>query len=313
MLINQATLDALRTEFSAIYGEAYAAAPSIYQQITTRVPSSTKLNTYGWIAQQLKLREWTGPRQALAISEHVTTVVNRKFEGTIKFGRDEIEDDNLFGPDIRTRQLGEATKKHPDLLIRDLLQLNSEAGPDMWDGVTLFHDTHPCFDEAGSTYDNNFGLALTADNFNTVRSSMATVKGEDGEVMGDNIHDAIMVAPQLQRAAAEIVGATAVVQIVGDETGSDNVAAVAKPNVMQGWATVIVNPYLANVPTRWYTMKLGGALKALLFQERSAPEFSQLTNVTDQNVFMLDEYLYGVRARHEVAATLPLLIATSKP
>ncbi|PAL25481.1 Mu-like prophage major head subunit gpT family protein [Sphingopyxis sp. GW247-27LB] len=42
------------------------------------------------------------------------------------------------------------------------------------------------------------------------------------------------------------------------------------------------------------------ALKPIIFQERLKPQFTQLNKPTDTNVFLQDEYLYGVKARYNV-------------
>jgi phage major head subunit gpT-like protein len=51
----------------------------------------------------------------------------------------------------------------------------------------------------------------------------------------------------------------------------------------------------AGVP--WFLLDTSRAIKPLLFQERIPYSFQSLTKDTDENVFMRDEYLYGVRAR----------------
>jgi phage major head subunit gpT-like protein len=47
----------------------------------------------------------------------------------------------------------------------------------------------------------------------------------------------------------------------------------------------------------WFLLDTSRALKPLLFQERIPYSFQSLTKDSDENVFMRDEYLYGVRAR----------------
>lgn len=47
----------------------------------------------------------------------------------------------------------------------------------------------------------------------------------------------------------------------------------------------------------WYLLDTSRAIKPLLFQERIPYDFQQLTQEGDENVFLRDEYLYGVRAR----------------
>ncbi|TGG92525.1 head protein [Natronospirillum operosum] len=52
--------------------------------------------------------------------------------------------------------------------------------------------------------------------------------------------------------------------------------------------------------TAWYLLDTSRALKPFIFQERTPHNFQALTDETDQNVFIRDEYLYGVRARSNV-------------
>ncbi len=47
----------------------------------------------------------------------------------------------------------------------------------------------------------------------------------------------------------------------------------------------------------WFLIDTSRSIKPFIFQERSPYELTNLVNPTDENVFMRDEYLYGVRAR----------------
>jgi phage major head subunit gpT-like protein len=53
----------------------------------------------------------------------------------------------------------------------------------------------------------------------------------------------------------------------------------------------------AGAGSPWFLLDTSRAIKPLLFQERIPYSFQSLTAETDENVFMRDEYLYGVRAR----------------
>ncbi len=134
-IITQARLDALRTSLSLIYNEAYRGASYDWSMFANQVPSDSTSTLYGWLAQQLVLSEEVHARTL----EHVHEIVNRpSFEGTVDIDRDKLEDDKLV--DIyRTQhipQLGEATAKHPDILISDLMTGNALPGPDPTKGMT---------------------------------------------------------------------------------------------------------------------------------------------------------------------------------
>jgi phage major head subunit gpT-like protein len=304
MIISQANLDALRVQLVQTFDKAYGATEPFWPKLATQVSSTTASTRYGWIAQQLALREWTGPRLAQNLSEHQYTLTNRKFEGTVEIDRDQIEDDNLgMYSSLIVPQLAAATKKHPDQLLKELIQSN----PTCYDGGALFHDSHPNYNATGTgatTYDNLFAsTALSADNFHTVWTTMASYIGEDGNPLGV-MPNALIVPPQLKRTALEIVTANVTGRVYGSNT-----AAAAIDNVMKGWADVIVIPELANEGTTWYLADLSKPIKPFLWQVRRAPEFVSRDNMADPKVFDQEKFTYGVSHRGEVGVTLPFLIA----
>jgi phage major head subunit gpT-like protein len=309
MLITQATLNALRVQFELRFSEAYGATEPWWPQLATEIPSAAKSNVYGWLAQQILLREWVGPRQAQNLSEHSYTLANKSYEATIELDRDEIEDDNLgVFTAVAIPQLAQGAKKHTDQLIRAMLQSNAYAGPLGFDGLSLFHDSHPTFDSAASTYDNDFDLDLTADNFNTNWAAMASYTGEDGEPLGI-MPNLLIVPPQLKRTALEIMNGTLVVQSVS-ESGSV-VGGAAIDNALKGWANVLVIPELANAGGRWYLADVSKPLKPLIYQNRRPDEFVTRDAPNDPKVFDQKKFTYGVDNRKNVGVSLPFLISTS--
>ncbi len=300
MIISQANLDALRVQLSMAFQSAYSSTPTFYDRLCTTVSSSTSTSRYGWLAQQLVMREWIGPRVAQNMTERTVDVLNKKFESTFQIPRDQLEDDNLgIYASAWAPQLAQAARKHPDTLLVALLAAN----PTGYDGVALFHDAHPNFNVSGSgatTYDNNFALALDATTFNTVWSTMASYIGEDGLPLGV-MPNLLIVPPQLKKAALEIMQATLT-------TGS-NVAGGS--NVLQGWAEVLVVPELAGSPDVWYLADVSKPIKPFLYQQRRAPEFVSRDNLTDPAVFENEVFTYGCSYRGAVAHTLPFLISKS--
>lgn len=296
MIISQPNLDALRLTLSMAFQSAYDSTETYYERFCSTLPSSTASARYGWMAQQVGLREWIGPRVALNLAERTHVVVNRKFEGTIQIPRDQLEDDNLgmYAGGL-VPQLAQAAKKHPDKLFLELLAAN----PVGFDGVALFHDAHPNFNVTGTgatTYDNNFALALDATNFNTVRSAMCKYVGEDGRPLGV-LPRLLIVGPVLEKAAREIVNASLVAGASGGYT-----------NVMQGWADVLVIPELSS-DTQWYLADVSKPIKPFALQVRRAPEFASRDSLTDPQVFEQEVFTYGVSSRGALFHTLPFLIA----
>lgn len=305
MQINSATLDALRTTFSEIFSGAYETTPVWYDKLATKVPSNNKGNTYGWLANQLYMREWIGPRQVQNLAEHAYLVLNKKYETTVELNRDDIDDDNLgmFSASIMPG-MAQAAKKHPDRLLAAMLQ-SSTLG---FDGVTLFNDAHPNYNSTGTgatTYDNAYTLALDPTNFNVVWSAMAGFLGENGLPLDVN-PNLLIVPPQLKMQALSIMNsATYAIP------GATAYQSATIDNPLRGWADVLVIPELANQPTTWYVADTTKSVKPFVYQERDAPEFVVRQDPEDPKVFNMDVFTYGTRVRDAVAPALPFLIAKS--
>lgn len=62
----------------------------------------------------------------------------------------------------------------------------------------------------------------------------------------------------------------------------------------------------------WFLLDTSRPIKPLVFQERVKPAFQKLDDDGDANVFSRDEYVYGVRARHNVGFGLWQLAYGSK-
>ncbi len=62
----------------------------------------------------------------------------------------------------------------------------------------------------------------------------------------------------------------------------------------------------------WFLLDLSRGIKPVIFQEREKYQFQKVDADTDHNVFMRDEYLYGIRARVNVGFGLWQLAFGSK-
>lgn len=99
-IVTPALIKALFTGFRNDYQDTLEAAPAVFNQVATITPSSTASNTYDWLVQFPKLREWVGERQLKDIAVHVYAIANKLYESKLGVERTDIEDDNLgiYGP-----------------------------------------------------------------------------------------------------------------------------------------------------------------------------------------------------------------------
>ncbi len=302
MFITPAVLEALRTEFSLAYEGGYGSAPLWYQAIASDISSSTKSNTYGWVEKALKVRKWVGPREAQNLASQKYVLENEPYELTVEVDRDDIEDDNLgqYSGQI-IPMFGTAVAQHPQTLIADMMADNTALA---WDGEALFSANHVI---GSTTYDNLDGLALSADNLNTVYSYMSERVDETGRSLGVTPSH-LFHAPRLKRTALEICNATNAVRPQLNAAGSDNVGGAAIDNVMRGWVTPVEVPEWAALPKMWVVADCTKAIKPFVRQTRRPFTFVARDNPQDPKVFDLKKYTYGTEGRMAIGITLPWLI-----
>jgi len=292
MLITSTNIAALQVGWHNIYRQAYGDSNPWWSKVCSRITSTTRTERIGWMARQLKMRKWVGPRILRNLYTHTQDIENDPFELTVGVDRDDIEDDMLGVYNDRFSDMGRAAAKWPDQLAKTVLQAN----PTGFDGQALFSATHD-LDPAGNQ-DNDFALALSAANYRTVREAMLAFTGEDGEPLGVN-PNLLVVPPGLEGEAKDILMA-------------DKLASGAS-NVEKGTADYLMIPGLANANTTWYLMDVRYAVKPLIFQERRAPQFVMKDGPTNDNVFWDKDVVYGVDSRGQVAPGPWWLAAKSTP
>lgn len=150
MIISSDTLNSLRTGFNATFQGKLKATTSMWPRVATRVPSSTKSNTYGWMKNLPGMREWIGPRHVMAISEASYTIVNKPYEQTVGVDRYDIEDDNIGVYAPMFEAMGEGVAAHPDILVWTGAVAAGFA-TDCWDGQSFFDTDHPILNDDGET------------------------------------------------------------------------------------------------------------------------------------------------------------------
>lgn len=157
MLINRANLSTLFNAFNAAFTRGFGGAETAYERIAMKVPSGATEETYGWLGQFPRMREWVGDRIVQNLSAQTYTVKNRKFENTVSVDRDAIEDDRygVFTPIME--ELGRAASEHPDELVFSLLKQGFATV--CYDGQYFFDTDHPVVgsDGAVQSYSNSQG------------------------------------------------------------------------------------------------------------------------------------------------------------
>lgn len=300
MLLTPANLQFMFQTFDRRLQLGYDTAASVYQRLVTEVPSTTEMNVYGWMARLPKMREWLGERYMNNIGARSTTVINKTYEDTLKIGREKFEDDQfgLFGPAVQ--MLGEEAKILPDRLIATLLDTGNAAGSVGFDGQPFFSANHPQDpDNPGSPVQANLftGMPLTPQNAITVYNAMRVYKGEDALSLGIRPR-LLIVGPTNEIAARQI---TQMEFVSPSGALAINAAGAVQSNVLKGFFDYVVMDWVDQSTTSaqgtWYMADVSRPVKPFIWQTRRPLQSTYLNQLTDANVFLRREFIYGVDMR----------------
>lgn len=281
MLLNNTTLAAINTTVNTSYQKGYSRLPAWWPRLAMKVVSNTPLNTYAWMARLGQMRQWVGERIVNNLRSYVYQLANLSYEYTVGVLRDDIEDDQLGVYTPVFEEMGQATAKWPDGLVKAALQAGTSQVT--FDGVAFFATTHPL---SGTNQSNLFAAtALTAANFDIVKIALSQLKGEDGELLNTG-RVTLIVPPALETTARNILSAGLTVS-----------GGAAITNTLQNSADLLVLDELNNEPTVWYVAYLDGALKPIVLQVRREPTQVRKDRPEDDNVFWKRELIWGVDAR----------------
>lgn len=309
MLIVPSNFNAAFLEFSNRFNTLFQATPTYWEQLAIEVPSAGEAVTYNILDRIPDMRKWLAgnPRAIVNAALRSFTIVNDDWELTAEIPRNKFDDDlqgaftPLFG------QFGERAKHWPDKMITTLMQSGTLATSTGYDGQPFFSTSHPVNMDSttAGTYSNYSatGMALTAANYNTVRSTMATYTGADGNPL-EIMPSLLVVPPQLEAAARQILNAEWISTAAAVGTVAGGAPSI---NVFRNSATLLVFPRLSNQPTTWYLLATSGATKPFAFQNRKTPVFQAYTNPTDPEVWKNRKYVFGTDARGAAGFTAPFL------
>lgn len=151
MLITSSTLAALQNGFNTAFQQGFNALgsnASTFEQVVMTVPSTHKLENYGWMKDLPGVREWVGQRQVNNLESTGMQLVNRDWEHTIGVDRNDIEDDALGVYTLALQQQGEIVARHPNSLVWQTILAGFTALA--YDGQYFFDTDHVGYTSAGA-------------------------------------------------------------------------------------------------------------------------------------------------------------------
>ncbi|MBS9777190.1 MAG: Mu-like prophage major head subunit gpT family protein [Gammaproteobacteria bacterium] len=142
-------LKAMAMAFKAEFQRAFSGVEPTYTKVAMLVSSKTAMNTYAWLGQFPKMREWVGQRQIEKMTKEAMAIENKKFEATVGVERTEIEDDQVGLYKPMMAEMGQSAGELPDDLVWTLLPKGKTTL--CYDGKNFFDTEHPVYEKTDGT------------------------------------------------------------------------------------------------------------------------------------------------------------------
>lgn len=285
MLVDKQTLSNFFISLKTTFQNAFEAAPTVWEKIAMKIPSTSSKNDYSWLSNFPKMRRWIGDKYVKALKAYKYSIENADFEATIEADRNDIEDGNLFGYGVQAQTAGQSAKQLPDEVVMELV--NGAFTNTCYDGQYYCDTDH---EVAGASVSNKLTVALSAAtlaaaqaSYGLARTMMKKFKDDEGRPLG-TIPVVLLVGPALEDTA------NALMTVDKLEDG--------KPNPYKGTAQVVVDARITS-DTAWFLLDTSKPVKPFIYQERKAPVFVEQTNMDSDDVFMRKKYKFGAEARGE--------------
>lgn len=289
-------------------------AAQLFQKICHVANSTRRQEIYFIGGQAPSVQEWTDERTPRSVFESKITVVNRDFEASLRFHRNDFDDDqaNVHGTTIR--DLGKRMAQHNDVLVlKDLIDAGEVTTSNFgaaYDGQAFFDTDHVDPDETEFTTVQSNDLTAAAASGTTpsveemhqalddIKEQFRLFKDSAGQPWHDGWDGSmiLLVAPDQEQTALRAARAAQLPVAAGSGgTAIDNVE-------RQGMIDVLVNLHTSNTD-RMVAIISGPNAWPFLFQQREAIRISSITG-REQNSFQTwtSKYdFHGADKRVEVA------------
>lgn len=283
MNINKDTLQTLYTDLRAEFTRGFGAAPTSWDKIAMKVPSTGASNVYHWLSAFPRMQRWIGAKQVKNLTATHYEVVNNDFEATIEVERKHIEDDQVGIYMPPAQMAGHSAAQLADEIVFEAV--NKSFTAPCYDGKYFFDTEHPVGDVSVSNMItaplSNATLAAAQASFGAAKAGLRAMKDEEGRSL-NVVPTVLLVGGALEDTARMLL--------------TNEELADGSPNPYRGAAELVVDGRIES-DTAWFLLDTSKPIRPFIYQERKAPEFVAQVSPESESVFNLKKYKFGAEAR----------------
>ena len=293
LIRDYAKIAAAQVGFKTTFNKGLDQAPDEMAELGMVVKSDSDTEEYDWFGEVPGLSLWTDQRELGGIRGDSQRIKNHSWSNGIKIHLNSILDDKLHKVDPLIKGLAAAAMDFAPWMIGRMLINGFDGLPEAeistgksFDGKFFFSTTHQVGD--GPVNSNLLTAVLSNDSYKDARALMRKWRNESGRRGYRLKGNVLIVGPDNERLALEIVGA--------------NQRAVANgpiDNVFKGQTRVAVCDELVDsYANYWGLADTTKPIKPIIVQERAKPSFAYVSSDQNNDVFMSEIIKAGAKARY---------------
>lgn len=264
----------------ALFDEAMAAAPNVWQKHCQVIPSDAPDEAHVWLGTMPVPREMVSGRTYAGMRDFTFTVTNKEYEMSLIVDQTTLEDDRHGLVLGKIRDALGVWAQFKDSLFGTLL-INGETDTLAFDGLAFHAGTRVIGSSAN--IDNQLTANITTPNVPTIAEMTTAIKeckesmwrfqddqGRVGYSTQAMRNVRVICAPEQEKVLFELVNANLLTVVAGDGASSN----VFVPAVING---IDVLPYLTDADDAIYFDAVGNPTRMpFIYQERTEPQIEVL-------------------------------------
>jgi phage major head subunit gpT-like protein len=260
--------------------------------------------TYKWLGNVPKFREWVGGRAAGKPKVETYSIRNKLWEQTLEFGIDDLRRDKTGQIMIRIGELAQAGAAFWEDLLTSLINNGNTSGFTAYDGELYFDTDHPVKEiDAGSTTAKNLVTATEVPALDVTTATAPTVVEAANILLGlvGHFHTFTNDQGHLLNAQARDFTVMVARRRCGVRSRPRSAQAFltsGQSNPITGLKSkgynfdVILNPNLTSATDKVYIFRTDAKLKPFILQEETEPKVTVIGAGSEEE-FKNRRHLFG--------------------
>lgn len=300
--MNQLTrdvMDRVYTGYKTIYNKGLAQADNSYLDFCEVVSSSAPIEEYPIVSLQGGMRKWVGSRHINRLTGKKVQIINETYEFTIGVPANDIMFDKMGLFNGRIQDMGLVASNHPAKLAFAVLLTNPK-----WADGKNFYCTDRKLDDKGKYILNNLVAAgFSYDAYNLGRQQMMAFTDATGEPL-ELEPNLLIVGPKHESTARSMLTAD-IINIEG--------VAVSNPYKNSKVTLGVSGRFIGAAADHFRLLCTSRGLKPVVVQHVYDSGLIRKDRIDDDNMFLEDEALYGVKKICAAGPGMPQLVLAGIP